>query len=85
MKSLDPYDLGKNNLVEHTRKININDLVRFANKELKRQIVKSQVELLGLSISLITSKTHFEGERLWFSCPTCKKELELFINTTLTK
>lgn len=77
---ISPYDLG-NNLVEHTRRININDLLRKANLSFKSQLIKSEIEALGVLVSLTTSKTRFNGSRLWFKCPVCGKRREnLYLN-----
>ena len=70
-----PYDLGKNNLVEHSQKINIDDIVRLANKEVKRQILQSYIEVLGFKLNLLTSSTRFNGKRYWFSCPICNNRV----------
>ena len=70
-----PYDLGKNNLVEHSQKINIDDIVRLANKEVKRQILQSYIEVLGFKLNLLTSSTRFNGKRYWFACPICNSRV----------
>lgn len=67
---INPYDLG-NNLVEHTRRININDLIKKANLQFKTQLINSEIDTLGVHVSLATSKTRFNGSRLWFKCPEC--------------
>ncbi len=69
--SLTPYDLGTSQLVEHTQRININDLVRQAQKEVKMRLLEAQIEALGVNVGLTTSKTRFNGERVWFVCPVC--------------
>ncbi len=66
-----PYDLGKNNLVEYSQKINIDDIVRQINKDLKHQMLQSSIEVMGLQLSLLTSSTRFHGKRYWFACPVC--------------
>jgi len=77
-----PYDLG-NNLVEHTQRVNINDLVKQAQKELKTRLVQAQIKALGLIVNLTTSKTRFNGDRLWFICPICCKRVgTLYQHTT---
>ncbi len=70
--SINPYDLGEN-IVELTQRININDLVRQAQKELKISFLQAQIEALGIEVQLATSKTRFNGERLWFLCPKCNR------------
>ncbi len=70
-----PYDLGKNNLAEYSQKIQIDDIVRRINKEVKHQILQSQIEVMGFKLSLLTSRTRFNGKRYWFSCPICNNRV----------
>lgn len=70
---LSPYDLGASQIVEDTQKVSINKLVRIATKDLKKRIVEAKIEALGITVRLTTSKTRFNGERLWFICPICRK------------
>jgi hypothetical protein len=73
-KSLNPYDLGENNLVEETQTIKIQDFIRQAQKQLKLAMIKSQIEATGgMGIELSATRTRFGGERLWFICPLCKR------------
>ncbi|MBI2327384.1 hypothetical protein HYU92_03600 [Candidatus Curtissbacteria bacterium] len=72
---IEPYDLGKNNIAEYSQKIQIDDIVRRANKEVKRQILQSQIEVMGLKLNLLTSNTRFNGKRYWFSCPICNNRV----------
>ena len=60
---------------ENCQKVSIDELVRLANKQLRQDWVKNRVELAGVGIGLVTSKTRFGGERLWFSCPKCQKRV----------
>lgn len=73
--TLSPDDLGKNETIENCQKISVNELVRRVSKDLKKRIVEAQIEALGVSVSLITSKSRFNGERLWFACPICTKRV----------
>lgn len=61
--------------VEACKKININELLRNANKNIKLSLVKSQLELSGIKVNLLASKTRFGGERLWFACPSCARRV----------
>lgn len=70
---ISPNDLGKNNISEYCQKIQINDLVRQANKEVKRQMLQSIIEVMGIKLNLLTSNTRFNGKRYWFSCPICNR------------
>lgn len=68
-----PYDLGEFQITDYSQKININDLVVQAQKELKLRLVEAQIEALGVKITLSTSQTCFNGKRLWFVCPICNR------------
>lgn len=70
-----PNDLGKINLVENCQKINIDELVRKANKKIKHRILQSQIEVMGFELRLSTSRTRFNGERYWFLCPICNSRV----------
>lgn len=74
-KTMKPNDFGKKLLVENCQKIEINDFIRLSNKQLKELIIKSSLELEGVSILLNSSITGFGGTRLWFSCPLCNKRV----------
>jgi hypothetical protein len=75
MKSIKPNDLGNNQMVEWSQKININLLVREFKNEIKQRLIQSKLEILGINIDLATSKTRFGGGRLWFVCPICKTRI----------
>lgn len=70
-----PNDLGEFNLVEYSQKIKIDDIVRQVNKEVKHQILQSQIEVMGFKLNLSTSHTRFNGKRYWFSCPICNNRV----------
>ena len=68
-----PNDLGEFYQVsENCRKLSIDDLVRRANTQIKRSWLANQVDISGIKVDFITSKTGFGGERLWFACPDCR-------------
>ena len=69
MKSLNPNNLGL--LVEECKKIKISDFLKKSRAELKEALIKSELEIDGLSIELTTSKTSYNGVRFWFKCPLC--------------
>ena len=71
MKSIKPNDLGTNGIVEWNRRININDLIRQANREAKNKLVQSLLDINGVDVSLDYTKTRFGGLRAWFVCPVC--------------
>jgi len=72
---LNPYDLGDFLVAENCFKIKVDDLVRKAQEGLKIRLLEAQIEALGANINLTTSKTKFNGERIWFVCPNCKKRV----------
>jgi len=71
-----PNDLGDFYQVsENCRKLSIDDLVRQANIQLKKNWLANQIEVFGVNVGLVTSKTGFGGERLWFVCPGCRSRV----------
>lgn len=38
---------------------------------MKELILNSEIEALGWHLEIATSKTHYNGLRLWFKCPIC--------------
>lgn len=73
MKTLNPNNLGL--LVEECQKIKISDFLRKTKEGLKEALIKSELEIEGLSIELTTSKTNYNGVRFWFRCPLCKQRV----------
>ena len=69
VKSLNPNNLGL--LVEECQKIKISDFLKKSRTELKEAMIKSELEVDGLSIELTTSRTGYNGVRFWFKCPLC--------------
>jgi len=84
MKALNPNDFGKNILVENCQKIKIKDFLRICRAELKRAILNSEIETMGLNIKLATSKTCFNGIRFWFVCPLCNKRAGVLFSHPIT-
>lgn len=74
---ISPNDFGTLQLTDYTRKLSVEDLVRQAKKEFKKQLLEANAEILGVQIKLTTSKTRFGGERFWFVCPICNKKVGL--------
>lgn len=74
---MNPNDLDKNgfwpSVSGNSQKIIITDLVRQANKKLKETLIGGELEVEGVTVKLLASKTGFGGERLWFECPRCKR------------
>ena len=72
---ISPYDLGSLQVVENSFKVNVDDLLNKAKKELKLRLLQSQIDSLGVHIGLTTSKTRFNGQRIWFVCPNCARRV----------
>lgn len=74
-KSINPYDLGEISINDDFQKVDINLFVRKATTGLKEKLVTSEISALGLRIEFVYSKTRYNGERLWFRCPNCKRRV----------
>lgn len=85
MKELKPNNLGKKYLVEQCPKINISDYLRQAKNKLKESIINSRVELDGLEVELVASKTCYNGLRFWFKCPLCNKRAGLLYKHPISR
>jgi len=71
-----PNDLGNFSQVsENCQKVSIDELVRQSNSQLKRNWIANKLDVEGIKINFLTSKTRFGGERLWFACPGCGKRV----------
>ena len=77
MKKLTPNDLGKKYLVEDCQKIKIKEVLSKFKLEIKELILTSELESMGVNIKFTTSKTNFNGVRLWFKCPVCGKRIAM--------
>ena len=84
MKTLSPNNFGKTFLVEECSKIKIKDFLKQYRDKFKELILNSEMEALGWSIELITSKTHYNGIRLWFKCPICQLRVGVIFKHPLT-
>lgn len=69
-------------LVDETRQIKINDLLK---EETKGLILASGIQIEDIKINLTTTKTMFGGIRLWFLCPTCNKRVGIIYKHPLTQ
>lgn len=58
-------------LVEDCQVIDINTLVRRVNAELKLRLLQMELEAMGVTVKLTTTRTKF-GERYWIECPSCE-------------
>jgi len=72
---LNPYDLDNFFVAENCRKIKIDELVSNAMKVLKIRLIEAQISALGVDVEFTTTKTQFNGVRVWFICPNCKKRV----------
>ena len=72
---MNPNDLGElqigSTVAENIPSVNINDYVRRAKNGLKKTLMLSEMDVTGVKVELVVSKTGFGGERLWFKCPRC--------------
>ena len=84
MKTLTPNNLGKNFLVEECQKIKIEDFLKQCRNQFKELIINSELEALGWNLELTTSKTHYNGIRLWFKCPLCDQRIGVLFKHPLT-
>ncbi len=62
-------------LVEDCSKVRIEDFLRSCRGKLKKLILNSEIEASGYHIKLTTSRTHYNGIRIWFECPLCNKRV----------
>lgn len=69
---LTTYDLGDSLVAENLTKLNINELAANVMKKLKIKLLHAQIEAFDEHINTTTTKTSFNGYRIWFVCPTCK-------------
>ncbi len=62
-------------LVEHCNKLNVNDLMRKAKRQLFEIILKADIVLTEQGIKLTTTNCYFGGKRFWLICPACNKRV----------
>lgn len=70
---LKPSEIDKIVKQGNYTKINIDQVIRETKLSLKKAILEAQLELLGSSINLTTTKTRFNGVKYWFVCPRCNR------------
>lgn len=85
MKSFTSYNFGKKILVEDCRKIKINDFLKRSRSKFKKVILDSELELMGIKVELKTSKTRYNGIRLWFACPICDNRVGVLYQHPLSQ
>lgn len=68
-----PNDLGKNILADQCAKIEVATFAKSAEKRLKLELLKLELDANGIQIKLAKSATGFGGERFWWLCPLCNK------------
>ena len=59
-------------MVEECPKIKIDDFLKRYRNRLKELMLSSEMEISGWRLEIATSKTHYNGLRLWFKCPICE-------------
>lgn len=72
---INPYDLGEINLVDQCKKVSVDELIRKVNKINKINFINNEMEFFGQKVNLTTSRTRFNGQRLWFVCPICRRRI----------
>jgi len=77
------YDLGL--LVENCQRVSIKDYIQNTNKKLKEVLLRSELGVNNISVSLTTSKTGFGGTRFWFNCPLCDRRVGVLFVHSLTE
>ena len=82
MKPIKPINSGRF-LIETTEQININDLIKQFYAQAKESFIKSQINIDGLELKLVTSRTRY-GLRYWFTCPECNKRVGKLYKHPLT-
>lgn len=68
---MSPNDLGKKFLVEGCQRVSISEFIGKCRGELMDTLINSEIEISGIQVELLTSKTGFGGVRYWFKCPLC--------------
>lgn len=77
--------ISENFLVEHCNNISIDNLIRMANQQIKKQFIQNQLIVLGISVQLTTSKTRFNGKRIWIVCPNCERRVGIIYQQPISK
>lgn len=74
MKTLKPNHLGdfSEATLEFCEKISLKSFLKQARQIMKRTLLESLIEIMGLEINLKETKLHHGGTRLWFECPICR-------------
>jgi hypothetical protein len=72
---INSYDLGEIYLVDQCKKVSVDKLTRKANIMNKINFINSEIVSFGHKVGLTTSRTRFNGQRLWFVCPICNKRI----------
>ena len=83
MKPMNTNDLG-NFLVEDCHRIELSKFLKSYRSKLKEMLITSELEFLGTTIKLNTSKTGYNGVRFWFLCPLCEQRVGVLLKHPLT-
>lgn len=67
-------DFGKKFLTDQCQKIRISDLIRSAKKQASELVLEGGLEVEGVQLELLVTKTGNGGLRRWFSCPQCSRK-----------
>ncbi len=71
-------------LTEQCQKININELVRSAKKEILNLSLQGKINTEEQQLDVTTSPCHFGGKRFWFVCPRCKGRVGTLYKTPVS-
>lgn len=85
MNSIKPYDLGKNLTNLNYQKIDIDNIIKNYHQIAKSEFIRSKVSIRDLTIKLSISKTRFNGQRYWFSCPNCHRRIRIIYIDPINK
>jgi len=83
-KQLMPNDLGIFEIVEGTKRINVNTFVKLAKKQFIENLQQYSLKADDIQVTLITSKTNFGGKRYWIKCPLCKQRVGFIYKHQIT-
>jgi len=86
MKTMNNNNLGINTfLVEDCQKVSVADVLQKYRINIKKTLLRSQFEIIGIDVQLTTSQTGNNGTRFWFVCPNCKRRIGLLLIHPLQK
>ncbi|MBU6427256.1 hypothetical protein KGQ27_03420 [Patescibacteria group bacterium] len=70
-------------LIEQCQKVNISEILKDVEIELRLAKLQTKIEALGKKISTTTTPCHFGGTRFWFICPGCSRRIGTLYKTPM--